>query len=87
MPTLKLTSKRQATFPARLCEDLRIGPGDAVDVEPVLLDGEQVWVLRPRKLLQRPWLGCLKGKAAPGKDHSLDAVRASIESKRRAKKS
>lgn len=56
MSTFTLTSKRQATFPVAMCEELNIGPGDAVEVESVLLKGEQVWVLRPLKSKARPWL-------------------------------
>jgi bifunctional DNA-binding transcriptional regulator/antitoxin component of YhaV-PrlF toxin-antitoxin module len=37
-----LTAKRQATLPAALCEELGVGPGDALDVERRVVDGETV---------------------------------------------
>ena len=77
MPTLTLTSKRQATFPARLCKELNLNPGDRIEVEPAELSGEQVWVLRPRKTPERPWLGCLKHKT-PVHEYSMAAIRTSI---------
>ena len=33
MPSIKITSKRQATIPARVCEELNLRPGDVVDLE------------------------------------------------------
>jgi bifunctional DNA-binding transcriptional regulator/antitoxin component of YhaV-PrlF toxin-antitoxin module len=81
MPTLTLTSKRQATFPARMCEDLNLRPGDVIEVEPAQLSGERVWVLRPRKTPPRPWLGSLSLKTA-ATDHTMESVRASIARKR-----
>ena len=62
MAPITLTTKRQATFPAQLCDDLNLRPGDIIELEPAELAGERVWVLRPQKAPQRPWLGCLAGK-------------------------
>ena len=78
MPTLKLTSKRQATLPVAACEALAIEPGDLVDLESATLDGEQVWVLRPRRARDRRWVGCLSGDVEKVDDHSMSAVRESI---------
>lgn len=77
MPQIKLTSKRQATFPQEACDALRIGPGDVIDLEPGIVGGQRVYILRP-KVIERPWLGILRDKAKPVTDHSMDAVRASI---------
>lgn len=77
MPTIKLTSKRQVTFPKVACEALRVGPGDLIDLTPEVIDGESVWVLKPRKF-ERPWLGYLTGKINHVDDHSMEAIRASI---------
>lgn len=77
MPTISLTSKRQATFPARLCEDLNLKPGDLIEVEPAELSGERVWVLRRCRTPARPWLGCL-GPMTQVDEYSMAAIRASI---------
>jgi bifunctional DNA-binding transcriptional regulator/antitoxin component of YhaV-PrlF toxin-antitoxin module len=77
MPSLKITTKRQATFPVETCDALRIGPGDIVDIEPRVIDDEQVWVLRPRKTPDRSWIGSLRDEAR-GRDHSMESVRRSI---------
>jgi len=82
MSAITLTSKRQATFPVRVCNDLNLRPGDVIELEAVQLAGERVWVLRPQKPPQRPWLGCLARKTAVT-NHSLDAVRASIAAGRK----
>jgi len=82
MPSLTLTSKRQATFPVQLCEELNLRPGDTIDVEPAEVAGERVWVLRQRRAPQRPWLGCLSRKTTVG-EHSMEAIRTSIAAGRR----
>ena len=82
MSAITLTSKRQATFPIQVCDDLNLRPGDIIELEPAELAGERVWVLRPQKPPQRPWLGCLAGKTAVA-NHSLDAVRSSIAAGRK----
>lgn len=76
--TIKLTSKRQATFPVELCEDLGLGPGDELELIPRVEGGERVWILQKRKTPQRSWLGCLSGYAANAEDHSMESVRESI---------
>lgn len=77
MPTIKLTSKRQATFTKEACEALGVVPGDTIELERGVVDGRNVFILKPKKPL-RPWLGCLKDVAKPVKDHSMEAIRASI---------
>lgn len=82
MPSVKITSKRQATFPLETCEALRIGPGDIVDVESRMIDGERVWVLLPRTGPDRAWVGALKGQVR-NEDHSMEAIRRSVAAGRR----
>ena len=75
--TVKLTSKRQATLPASLCEELGIEPGDDIDVERRVIDGETVWVLRSRKP-DWSWFGAAR-EYAKKKSHRWSDVRRSIE--------
>ena len=74
---MKITSKRQATLPARLCEELGLRPGDRLRVERKVVNGETLWVIRPN----RPnwaFYGSAR-KYARGKTHALSAIRRSIE--------
>lgn len=82
MPQIKLTSKRQVTFPKEACDALRVNPGDIIEMESRIVDGEKVYILRP-KSHERPWLGCLAGKIKPVTDYSMDAIRESIARGRR----
>jgi hypothetical protein len=82
MPQIKLTSKRQATFSQEACDALRVGPGDIIQMEPGVIDGQDVYILRP-KALERPWLGILRDKAKPVTNYSMEAVRASIAQRRK----
>ena len=77
MKTIRLTAKRQATFPLKLCEDMDLGPGDSVLVDERIVDGERVWVLRPVRDAHQGWFGALR-RYAKGKPHDMDAVRKSI---------
>lgn len=79
MPTLTLTSKRQATFPKETCESLGLKPGDVIELEPRDDGGTKVRVLRPQPARARTWVGCLGPRARKVRDHSLAAIRASIE--------
>jgi bifunctional DNA-binding transcriptional regulator/antitoxin component of YhaV-PrlF toxin-antitoxin module len=83
MTTLRLTSKRQATFPKEACESLGLKPGDAIELEPRDEGGTKVWVLRPRPARERGWVGCLGPRAKQGADHSLAAIRESIAAGRK----
>ena len=80
MATIKLTSKRQATFPKQLCDQLNIEPGDELNVETRVIDGETVWVLRPRSI-DWSWVGSLPIPASTS--HDMDDVRASIARRRK----
>ncbi len=55
-----MTAKRQATFPAELCHDLGLQPGDSVDLEARTDDGRKIWVLKRASGTARPWVGSLK---------------------------
>ena len=82
MASLRLTSKRQATFPRALCEELRLKPGDTVTVEPRVVDDERVWVLRREEPDVPAWFGCLE-RYARGKSHSMNAIRKSMAEARK----
>lgn len=84
MPTLTLTSKRQATFPKETCEALGLKPGDAIELEARDEGGTRVWVLRPQPARSRHWVGCLESHAGKARDHSMAAIRESIEAGRKA---
>ena len=58
---VKVTSKRQVTFPARVLDALGVGPGDQLELN----EGPDGYVLRPRRIdLSR--LGTLRSKIPPG---------------------
>ena len=78
MPTIRLTSKYQATFPRTVCQNMGLKPGDSLMLEDRILEGERVWVLRKSQASGPQWFGCL-AKYAKGKPHRMDAVRKSIE--------
>jgi len=59
MPTLRMTAKRQATFPRSVCEALGVGPGDDLELEARVLDGETVWILRPKRV-DWSWIGSVR---------------------------
>jgi bifunctional DNA-binding transcriptional regulator/antitoxin component of YhaV-PrlF toxin-antitoxin module len=73
---VKLTSKRQATLPAQLCDDLGVEPGDRLRVERRIVDGEPVWVLSAR-LPDWSWFGAAKAYGRE-KSHRWEAVEESI---------
>jgi len=75
MPTMTLTSKRQATLPRELCEELGVHAGDRLDVERAIVDGRPVWVLKPHRL-DWSWIGA--AKVAEGVSHDMDDIRVSI---------
>lgn len=59
MSTIKMTAKRQATFPVRVCDALGVKPGDRISLQEQERNGERVWVLKPVRVLKRPWLFAL----------------------------
>ena len=58
---VKITSKRQVTFPARVLDALGVGPGDQLELE----EGPGGFVLRPRRI-DDSRLGTLRDKIPPG---------------------
>ena len=58
---VRITSKRQVTFPVRLLDALGVGPGDQLE----LLKGHGGLVLRPRRV-DLSLLGGLRDKIRPG---------------------
>ena len=77
MQRIKLSSKRQATFPKQVCQSLGLEPGDEVLLERRVEGDEEIWFLKPAKEPSRPWFGSL-GPYAKGKTHELADIRASI---------
>ena len=58
---VKITSKRQVTFPARVLDDLGLGPGDRIDLE----EGPDGFLLRPVRV-DMTSLAPLRGKLERG---------------------
>jgi len=77
MALLTITTKRQATLPAALCDELGVAPGDRLLVERRVMHGETVWVLRGRKP-DWSWFGAAR-RYALGKSHRWTAVRRDID--------
>lgn len=75
--TLRITSKRQATFPLQLCEELGIKPGDEIILERQKSANEIKWLLKPKKKIQSTWFAQLK-EYAKNKEHDMAAIRSSI---------
>jgi bifunctional DNA-binding transcriptional regulator/antitoxin component of YhaV-PrlF toxin-antitoxin module len=82
MTVIRLTAKRQATLPKRLCEEMSLRPGDAIVVDQRMVDGRSVWLLSPADHIETPWFGSLK-RYGQGKRHDMKSVRASIARGRR----
>ncbi len=69
---IKITTKRQVTFPAHVLEALGVGPGDRIDLQ----EGPEGFVLRPRRIdVSR--LAPLRGKLSRRKgSFNLEAFRS-----------
>jgi bifunctional DNA-binding transcriptional regulator/antitoxin component of YhaV-PrlF toxin-antitoxin module len=83
MATLRMTSKRQATFPKETCDALGLKPGDLIELEARNEGETKVWVLRPQPARTRKWLGCLGSGARNVTSHSLADIRESIAAGRK----
>ena len=81
--TIKLTSKRQATFPAGLCRELGVKPGDELKLERRAIDGHDAWFLSRPVANPAPWFGSLRAYAK-GKTHDMESIRACIARRRGA---
>lgn len=75
--SVKLTSKRQATFPARLCEELGVGPGAELFLERCEMDGAPAWILRTARTEKTPWFGALR-RFGSDRSHEMADIRRSI---------
>jgi bifunctional DNA-binding transcriptional regulator/antitoxin component of YhaV-PrlF toxin-antitoxin module len=75
--TIKLTSKRQATFPIQLCRELGVKAGEELILERITIEGDINWIIKPKKEVNTKWFAALK-KYARGKDHSIESIRTSI---------
>lgn len=79
MSIIRITSKRQATLPKALCDEMGVQPGDSLSVERTSVDDQDTWVIRPVESARKPrWVGSLK-KYASDKTHDMESVRKSIE--------
>ena len=58
---VKITSKRQVTFPARVLDALGVKPGDQLE----LTEGPDGYIIRPRRI-DYSRLGTLRDKIPPG---------------------
>ncbi len=68
---VKITTKRQVTFPARVLEALGVKPGDRIELE----EGPGGFLLRARQI-DRTRLAPLRGKLRRGKGNfDLEAFR------------
>ena len=68
---IKITAKRQATFPARVLDTLGVKPGDRVELH----EGPEGYVLRARRI-DHSRLAPLRGKLRKGKGtFDLEAFR------------
>ncbi len=78
MATIKLTSKRQATFPKSVCEAMHLGPGARLAVTLEILKGRRVWCLTPLADETPRWFGCLR-RFAKGRAHDMASIARSVE--------
>ena len=58
---VKITSKRQVTFPKQVLEAMGVGPGDRLEI----LEGTDGFILRPQRI-DLSKLGGLRDKIKPG---------------------
>jgi len=85
MGALRITAKRQATLPKALCDEMGVTAGQIIHVEPAIVNGERVWVLkRPSKPLI-PWFGMLR-RYAKNRKHDMASIRASIARHRKSER-
>jgi bifunctional DNA-binding transcriptional regulator/antitoxin component of YhaV-PrlF toxin-antitoxin module len=77
MTIIKLTSKRQATLPKKLCEEMNLKPSDGISVGSEVVDDQRVWLMKPAREAEMPWFGALKSYAK-NRRHDMDSIRKSI---------
>ena len=75
--TVRLSSKRQATFPAQLCKELGVKAGDDLILERKNIGGSMAWVLKPKKNPAATWFTGLQNYATH-KERDMESIRAAI---------
>lgn len=76
MTAITMTSKRQATFPKQLCDELRLNPGCRIQLVRRVAHGRVEYVLVPPEP-DWSWVGAAR-KYAKGKSHRMEDIRRSI---------
>jgi bifunctional DNA-binding transcriptional regulator/antitoxin component of YhaV-PrlF toxin-antitoxin module len=79
---IRMTAKRQVTFPAAVCEALSVYAGDTLVLERAELRGKPVWVIEPQTASSHPWMGSLKRYAERKATHEMSEIRAAVARKR-----
>lgn len=64
MATIKMTAKRQATFPAEVCREMGLASGDCIELFSVEHNDQKIWALKPVVKSQMPWVGTLNKYAS-----------------------
>jgi len=82
MAAIRVTTKRQATLPKALCDDLRLKPGDTIVLESREIDGEKVWLMKAQSDAPPTWYASLRRYAA-GRPMDMASVRNSVAKGRR----
>jgi len=80
---VKMTAKRQVTFPAAVCETLAVYPGDTLVLRDAQVNGRRVWTLEAESPAPRSsWLGSLRTFAERKTSHEISEIRATVARKR-----
>ena len=80
--TVKMTSKRQITFPSAACKALDIQPGDSLTLADIQLNGKTTWVLiPPARPATYPWQGALRSYAERKDTHDMTTIRKTVAHK------
>ena len=79
---VRMTAKRQVTFPAAVCEALAVYPGDTLVLKDAHVEGKRVWLIEPQPETARPWLGSLRAYAEHKPSHDMESIRAAVARKR-----
>lgn len=80
---LKMTAKRQVTFPAAVCETLAVYPGDTLVLRDRQADGRRVWMIETEpQLARQSWMGALRPYAIRKTSHAMSDIRAAVARRR-----
>jgi len=82
MSAIRITTKRQATLPKALCDEMALRPGDTVIVKKKVIAGKPFWCLTPAERPSGSWFGSLR-KYARGKRHDMATIRKHIAKARK----